>query len=73
MWKYYIVLFRDDCYGDLVEGAEYNDELPVCVDYNVAKEFDSTGELLVWVKKNTSLEDGEYGISGIFYENIIKE
>lgn len=69
MWKYYIVLFTDSCYGDLVEGGEVSGEMPVCCDYNVAMAFDTPEELIQWTKENTSLkvEDCEYGIHGIYY------
>ena len=79
MWKYYIVLFTDKCYGDLVESRECDDGLPVCCDYNVAKEFNTPEELSQWVKENTTLDLNkcEYGIRGIYYPetkiNVDKE
>ena len=39
MWRFYIELFKDDCYGEYVESAETPDGLPVCCDLNVAKFF----------------------------------
>lgn len=67
MRKYYIILFTEKNYGDLVEGAETNDGLPVCNDYNVAITFVSPSELDKWVHENTSLQLGEYGIHGLYY------
>lgn len=69
MWRFYIELFTDDCYGNYVEYAETPDGLPVCSDLNVAKLFYSVAELNTWVKYNTSLdiEKGEYGIKGVYF------
>lgn len=65
-WKYFIVLCTDTCYGDLVEGAEDGDGLPVCNDVAVAISFPSTDKLMRWVSENTSLnvENGDYKIEG---------
>lgn len=70
MWRFYIELFKDDCYGNYVESAETPDGLPVCCDLNVAKFFYSVGELNTWVKYNTSLdvEKCEYGIKGVYFK-----
>jgi hypothetical protein len=70
MWKYYIELFTDNCYGDFVENTEIEGNgLPVCSDLSVAKSFNTPDELNQWVKKNTSLniENCDYGIKGIYY------
>lgn len=72
MWKYYIELFTNRCYGDFVESNEIEgDGLPVCCDLVVAKSFDTPVELNEWVKENTSLniENCDYGIKGIYYPN----
>ena len=65
-WKYFIVLCTDTCYGDFVEGAEVENELPVCYDVAAAIPFPSTDELMRWVSENTSLkvENGDYKIEG---------
>lgn len=68
MWRYFIVLFTENCYGNFIESKETKDGLPVCNDYTVAMDFASTEELNIWVKENTSLKLGEYGIHGIYYE-----
>lgn len=60
-WKYFIVLNNDS--NDLVE-EKIDDELLVCCDVTVAKSFDSTEELLKWVKNNTDLkaDNGDFKI-----------
>lgn len=73
MWRYFIELFTENCYGDFVEAAEvHNDGLPVCCDPTIAIDFDSTEELNKWVSKNTSLKLGEYGIKGIYYSDYLE-
>lgn len=64
-WKYFIVLNWDDTLNNLVE-EKVNDELFVCCDVAVAKSFDSTEELLKWVKENTDLkiDNGDFKIEG---------
>lgn len=61
-WKYFIVLNESDA---LVE-EKVDDELLVCCDVTVAKSFDSTEELLKWVKNNTDLkaDNGDFKIEG---------
>ena len=39
MWKFYIELFKEDCYGNYVGNADISDGLPVCCDLSVAKIF----------------------------------
>ena len=70
MWRFYIELFRDDCYGDYVEAPETSDGLPVCSDLNTARFFYSPDELDSWVKAYTTLskEDCEYGIKGVYFK-----
>jgi|GEM_PF-2426748 len=73
MWKYYIELFIDKYYGDLVEDAETLDGgLPLCNDFLVAKSFDNPEELNEWVSDNTTLNMKlmEYGIKGIYYPEL---
>lgn len=48
-WKYFIILNWEDTLNNLVE-EKVDDELLVCCDVTVAKSFDSTEELLKWVK-----------------------
>ena len=62
-WKYFIVLNNES--NDLVE-EKIDDELLVCCDVTVAKSFDSTEELLKWVKNNTDLkaDNGDFKIEG---------
>ena len=70
MWKFFIELYKDDCYGEYVEEAETRDGLlPICKDLNVAKFFYNIGELNMWIKHNTSLnvEKCEYGIKGVYF------
>ena len=64
-WKYFIVLNWDDTLNNLVE-EKVDDELLVCCDVTVAKSFDSTEELLKWVKNNTDLkaDNGDFKIEG---------
>lgn len=61
-WKYFIVLNESN---DLVE-EKIDCELFVCCDVTVAKSFDSTEELLKWVKNNTDLkaDNGDFKIEG---------
>lgn len=61
-WKYFIVLNESDA---LVE-EKVDDELLVCCNVTVAKSFDSTEELLKWVKNNTDLkaDNGDFKIEG---------
>ena len=61
-WKYFIVLNKSDA---LVE-EKVDDELLVCCNVTVAKSFDSTEELLKWVKNNTDLkaDNGDFKIEG---------
>lgn len=70
MWRFFIELYKDDCYGNFVEAAETSDGLPICCDLNAAKFFYSVGELNTWVKYNTSLcaEKEEYGIKGVYFK-----
>lgn len=62
-WKYFIVLNNES--NDLVE-EKVDDELLVCCDVTVAKSFNSTEELLKWVKNNTDLkaDNGDFKIEG---------
>lgn len=70
MWRYFIELFTERCYGDFVEDKEdMQDGLPVCSDPVVAMDFESPDELNEWVSENTSLKLGEYGIKGIYYSD----
>ena len=64
-WKYFIVLNLKDTLNNLVED-KIEDELLVCCDVQVAKSFDSTDELLLWVEENTDLkaENGDFKIEG---------
>lgn len=39
MWKFYIELFKEDCYGNYVENADISDGLSICCDLSVAKFF----------------------------------
>lgn len=72
MWRFFIELFTEDCYGDFVESAEFEgDGLPVCRDPVVAIDFESVEELEKWVEYNTSLLKGEYGIKGIYYGDYL--
>lgn len=69
MWKFFIELYKDNCYGEYVENAETVDGLPVCQDLSVAKFFYNISELNTWIKYNTSLNDEncEYGIKGVYF------
>ena len=72
MWRFFIELFTERCYGDFVESAEVpGDGIPVCYDPVVAKDFESVVELEEWVEQYTSLEKGEHGIKGIYYHDYI--
>ena len=64
-WKYFIVLNWEDTLNNLVE-EKIDDELLVCCDVTVEKSFDSTEELLKWVKNNTDLKagNGDFKIEG---------
>lgn len=70
-WKYFIVLNNES--NDLVE-EKIDDELLVCCDVTVAKSFDSTEELLKWVKNNTDLkvDNGDFKIEGQYLPVGIK-
>lgn len=57
-WKYFIVLNWEDTLNNLVED-KIDEELIICCDVTVAKSFDSTEELLKWVKNNTDLKAGK--------------
>ena len=74
MWRYFIELFIERCYGDFVEYKEDEQNgLPVCSDLVVAMDFGTTDELNEWVEKNTSLKLGEYGIKGIYYSDYLEK
>ncbi len=74
MWRFFIELFTESCYGDFIEAAEVpGDGLPVCCDPVVAKDFESVEELEEWVECNTSLVKGEYGIKGIYYHDYFEK
>lgn len=74
MWRYFIELFTERCYGDFVEDKEdEQDGLPVCSDPVAAMDFESPDALNEWVKENTSLKLGEYGIKGIYYPNYLEK
>lgn len=64
-WKYFIVLNWEDTLNNLVED-KIGKGLIICCDVAVAKSFDSTDELLEWVKNNTDLksESGDFKIEG---------
>ena len=68
-WKYFFVLNLYDTLNNLGEDI-VDDELIICCDVTVAKSFDSTEELLKWVKNNTDLksENGDFKIEGQYLQ-----
>lgn len=64
-WKFFIVLNGEDTLNNLVED-KIDDELLLCCDVQVAKQFNSSEELLEWVNNNTDLkaENGDFKIEG---------
>lgn len=66
-WNYFVILNNEHSMHNIVEDVEVpGDGIPLCCDFTVAKSFTSPGELVEWVKENTSLalEDGDYHIEG---------
>lgn len=62
-WRYFVVLNNGDQVNNIVDGAgSPGDGIPVCCDFSVAISFDSSNELLQWIKENTDLkvENGDF-------------
>ena len=64
-FRYYIQL-EDGWYIQGQEDELY--EIPECCDITVAEYFNTTEELVKWVKENTTLKVGDYMIYGVYWE-----
>ena len=69
MWKFLIELCVEGKYGFFVVDKGSEDDKVSCThDITAARHFYTVEELFGWVEKNTFLNNTDYGIKGIFFE-----